>query len=373
MPGSHADWFLVRVIYSSVRSPTKLRDLLALNFWVFSTSRLNWAVAGLCSISLAGIAFLPVVSSGKNSFVANVFLILYFSSWYFTQIGVVCMFLLLLCTPLQVLRRGTLGPKTFTIGEENFTEDDGRVQTEIPWKKIRSISKTHKHIFVRLGRLRYFILSARDFPDSAAFAQYYATLEKLRRNATDTLNIAEPSVEVRPLTKGEAAVHFLIRVLQPSDAEAYRALRLQALHEQPPAFGALPHDEPTASAAAARLEANDDRRVFGAFSGDHLVGIVRVSRYASSNEKHRAYLAGLYVLPAQRKAGIGRALANAAIKWASTAPGVRRLNLTVVTSQTAAISLYESLGFHRYGIERETFSDGGKYYDEALMTLALTS
>jgi ribosomal protein S18 acetylase RimI-like enzyme len=52
--------------------------------------------------------------------------------------------------------------------------------------------------------------------------------------------------------------------------------------------------------------------------------------------------------------------------------GARRVNLMFVTQQEAAIRLYQSLGFRIYGTEPETFSKGGCFYDEHLMTLKFT-
>jgi RimJ/RimL family protein N-acetyltransferase len=164
-----------------------------------------------------------------------------------------------------------------------------------------------------------------------------------------------------------------IRALSPADAQSYRFVRLLALHEQPPAFGSLPEDEPNLSELAARLAESNDRCFFGAFQDDQLIGVVRISRYSASNEKHRAYLGGLYVLPAFRRNGCGRSLVRQALSWAANARGIRRVNLTVVTQQKAAICLYRSLGFRIYGTEQETFSKAGRFYDEHLMTLELTS
>jgi RimJ/RimL family protein N-acetyltransferase len=164
-----------------------------------------------------------------------------------------------------------------------------------------------------------------------------------------------------------------VRVLTPADAETYRSVRLCALHEQPPAFGSLPEVEPTLSETIARLSESDDRCFFGAFQGEQLIGIIRLSRYSAPNEKHRAYLAGLYVLPPFRYHGCGRALVRQALSWAANAPGIRRVNLTVVTQQKAAIRLYQSFGFRIYGTEQETFSRDGQFYDEHLMTLELNS
>ncbi|PSN14117.1 GNAT family N-acetyltransferase [filamentous cyanobacterium CCT1] len=164
-----------------------------------------------------------------------------------------------------------------------------------------------------------------------------------------------------------------VRVLIPVNAEAYRSVRLCSLHEQPPAFGSLPELEPNLSETAARLAESDDRCFFGAFKGEQLVGIIRLSRYSAPNEKHRAYLAGFYVLPPFRCYGYGRALIHKALDRAKNTLGIRRVNLTVVTKQEVAIRLYQSFGFRIYGTEEETFSRDGQFYDEHLMTLKLNS
>jgi RimJ/RimL family protein N-acetyltransferase/SAM-dependent methyltransferase len=164
---------------------------------------------------------------------------------------------------------------------------------------------------------------------------------------------------------------FQVRMLTSADAKVYREVRLQALHEHPPAFGSVPEDEPNLSETAARLVASDDRCFFGAFQGEQLIGIVRLSRYESPNEKHRAYLGGLYVLPAFRRNGCGRALVEQALSRSANIPNIRRINLTVVTGQEAALRLYQSLGFQIYGTEQETFSRAGHFYDEHLLTLSI--
>lgn len=166
---------------------------------------------------------------------------------------------------------------------------------------------------------------------------------------------------------------FSVRRLTPADAEAYRNVRLQALHEHPPAFGSLPETEPSLAETAAKLAESNDQCFFGAFQDEQLIGIIRLARYSAPNEMHRAYLAGLYVMPPFRRTGCGRALVCEALGQAAKAPGIRRVNLTVVTQQVGAIRLYQSFGFRIYGTEPETFSKAGKFYDEHLMTLELNS
>jgi RimJ/RimL family protein N-acetyltransferase/diadenosine tetraphosphate (Ap4A) HIT family hydrolase len=164
-----------------------------------------------------------------------------------------------------------------------------------------------------------------------------------------------------------------VRVMTPADAEAYRPMRLQALEEEPPAFGSLPSDEPELAETAARLAESKDRFFLGAFHDGQLVGSVRLSRYPGSTEKHRAYLAGFYVLPAFRRRGYGRALVREALTRARAAGDIRIVTLSVVAGNVEAIQLYQSFGFQFHGLEREAFCRDNRYYDEYLMTLVLIS
>jgi RimJ/RimL family protein N-acetyltransferase len=63
---------------------------------------------------------------------------------------------------------------------------------------------------------------------------------------------------------------------------------------------------------------------------------------------------------------------HAAIAHAQTMRGIRQVQLSVTTNNTAASTLYASLGFAEYGREREALCVNGELYDETLMALALT-
>jgi len=161
-----------------------------------------------------------------------------------------------------------------------------------------------------------------------------------------------------------------IRELNPSDTASYRAIRIQALDEWPPAFGspAVEEKEKSIEETERFLSGSKERKLFGSFDGHKLTGIIRHSLYSGSNEGHRAYIAGLYVDPDHRGQGIGRALLARGIEESKKNNEIRRLNLNVVSDQKAAISLYESMGFEKCGIDYEAFSAKGRYFDEILMT-----
>ncbi len=164
-----------------------------------------------------------------------------------------------------------------------------------------------------------------------------------------------------------------IRTLTPADVKEYRVLRLAALYEQPPAFGTPVEKEKKLAleAVALRLQESEETYILGAFSGDMLVGTIRFSRFEEANEKHRGFIAGLYVRPDFRRRGFARALVTEVLERARQDTGFRRIHLTVVTAQDAAIQLYKSFGFCIYGTEHEAFSNQGQFYDEHLMELLL--
>lgn len=52
--------------------------------------------------------------------------------------------------------------------------------------------------------------------------------------------------------------------------------------------------------------------------------------------------------------------------------GLKQINLSVVTINTAAVELYKKLGFQPYGIEKNAIEYIGQGYDEEYMTYYLS-
>jgi ribosomal protein S18 acetylase RimI-like enzyme len=104
------------------------------------------------------------------------------------------------------------------------------------------------------------------------------------------------------------------------------------------------------------LLAGGDTEVLLAGAGPDGVAVLRF-RPAIWAEALECYLAELYVAPAQRGRGLGRALMEAAIELARER-GSAWMDLGTSETDTAARSLYESLGF----INREGGPDGPVSY-----------
>ena len=86
--------------------------------------------------------------------------------------------------------------------------------------------------------------------------------------------------------------------------------------------------------------------------------------------EHILMVRGLAVDQDRRRAGVGRALIEAAANEAR-ARGARRLTLGVLGPNEAARRLYESAGFVVEGVQREYFLLEGEYVDDVLMALDL--
>ncbi|HUZ72065.1 MAG TPA: GNAT family N-acetyltransferase [Stellaceae bacterium] len=75
---------------------------------------------------------------------------------------------------------------------------------------------------------------------------------------------------------------------------------------------------------------------------------------------------GIGVHPARRGEGLGTALMRAMERWAASV-GIHRLQLTVLTTNAPAISLYRKVGFAIEGVLRARAECNGSMLDEYIM------
>ena len=167
---------------------------------------------------------------------------------------------------------------------------------------------------------------------------------------------------------------MLIRVLTAADASDFRALRIRALREHPEAFGRTPEEvQPVAAIAEHfRTDAGSDADfTLGALDGETLVGMAGCHREPALKQRHVAHVWGVYVVPEQRRTGLGRRLIREVIARARTWPGLEFLWLDVTTVNQGARALYESCGFRSVAVKPRSLKVGDRYYNEELMALDL--
>ena len=96
-----------------------------------------------------------------------------------------------------------------------------------------------------------------------------------------------------------------------------------------------------------------------------------ISLHISNIEKvkHKGYITTGLMEDYQQQ-GFATKMFEETIAWARN-QGLRRLELTVLTHNNPAISLYEKMGFMIEGIKRESIYMEGLYHDELYMAKML--
>lgn len=172
---------------------------------------------------------------------------------------------------------------------------------------------------------------------------------------------------------------MVVRLLQPTEAEAYAALRREMLADAPWAFSSDPSHDQKAQAQsvraglelAAREPGGAGTHLHVVSEGDRLVAAAGLWRESTVKRRHVAGIWGVYVTPAARGRGLARRVVAAAIETARTWEGVRSVQLSVSANSPAARHVYESLGFVAWGREPGALLVDGVLYDEVHMARAL--
>jgi ribosomal protein S18 acetylase RimI-like enzyme len=154
----------------------------------------------------------------------------------------------------------------------------------------------------------------------------------------------------------------------PADVRLYREIRLEALQQAPEAFGSTFEQECSLSLAQFE-DALTTADVFGAFRETDLLGMAGYRTQAGAKQAHKGLLWGMYVRSIARGTGVAKHLVEAVLGHARER--VELVQLTVVSENEAAQRLYRSCGFVAYGHEVHALKQGGRYYDEVLMAVAL--
>jgi RimJ/RimL family protein N-acetyltransferase len=163
-----------------------------------------------------------------------------------------------------------------------------------------------------------------------------------------------------------------IRRLAPSDAPAFRTLRLRALWEFPQAFtSSYEEDEKLPIEASEKRLASQLQKFWGAFEGAELCGMVGLERQPRAKNRHKAAVVGMYVVHEQMGRGIGGALLKALVEDAR-ASRLELLVLTVTEGDSAALRLYERCGFRSFGIEPHAIKVDDRTYAKNHMYLTLS-
>lgn len=169
--------------------------------------------------------------------------------------------------------------------------------------------------------------------------------------------------------------YAVVRRLAAADLADYKALRDDMLLAHADAF--------TSDAATDRRQEPADylqrlgldrsgggHFLLGARRGARLLGAIGCERDARQKVNHIGHVIGMMVHADARRHGVGRALLDACIAEARRA-GLETLTLTVTAGNDAAVALYETSGFVRFGLLTRALKVGRVYHDKLHMALVL--
>ena len=163
---------------------------------------------------------------------------------------------------------------------------------------------------------------------------------------------------------------FIVRQALETDARALIALRCRLFEEtsfmlwEPGEFMQTEDDE---RARVIRLNQQPNSLMLVAQAGIQLVGVLSATGDKRKQLCHTSSLS-VGVVKSHWSLGIGSRMVQEAVHWSAEA-GLKRLELTVHTSNRRAISVYMRYGFEVEGLRRSSLLVDGKYINEYLMSL----
>ncbi|TRL40508.1 GNAT family N-acetyltransferase [Rhizobium straminoryzae] len=159
-----------------------------------------------------------------------------------------------------------------------------------------------------------------------------------------------------------------IRRILADEVEAFRRIRLEALHNEPSSFASSYDDWVSLSTDEWKQRLRDP--VFIAFQGSEPVGIVGLRPQRARKMAHRATIIMVYVRNDQRGSGLAHKLLHAVADHAR-GMGISQLELAVSGDNIPAIRFYSREGFLEVGRIPCGFIHDGKEIDDVLMMCRL--
>jgi len=163
----------------------------------------------------------------------------------------------------------------------------------------------------------------------------------------------------------------ILRLLDASDVEVFRQIRLESLRLAPSAFGSSVEDWQALSDQEWRRRITDNA-VFLAFADDAPVGIMGLIRVRGAKTAHRATIVMVYVRESLRGQGVSTKLLATLTDHARRS-GIRQLELVVSVENSVALNFYRRNGFVEVGRIPGGYCMGGREIDEIMMARRIDS
>lgn len=160
-----------------------------------------------------------------------------------------------------------------------------------------------------------------------------------------------------------------VKYFLEKDWAAWKEIRLEALRVQPDSFGSSYEEEALYQEHDWQKFINENV-ILGAFLNGELVGCGGFFVFKFLKMKHKGVMFGLYVKPKARNKGVASKIIRMIINHAKNS--VTLLYCSVVTTNQAALKLYQKYGFKIYGTELKALKIENVYFDEYQLALEMT-
>lgn len=169
--------------------------------------------------------------------------------------------------------------------------------------------------------------------------------------------------------------NFIARKIKEDEWQKYKKIRLEALKNDPQAFGSSYERENQKSDNEweEKLKLSntaDSKKIFVGIDNDSN-GFLAIGGAYAENDLGEWNVIAIYVDPEYRGQGVSKVLLSEIINTLTVRGNVRRLILRVNVNQQAAVNLYRSLGFVIINKEGKQLLGDGNFYDEFEMALDL--
>ena len=160
--------------------------------------------------------------------------------------------------------------------------------------------------------------------------------------------------------------NITFRILDPSELELLRAIRLRAIKEEPTAF-LDDYEEWKDNPLKMYGRFFNNGHVACAFMGDQAVGMSGLYRQPGCKLRHKGMIGAVYVAPEARRRGVAKKLIKL-LEDKAISLDIEQLSLSTNIKNPMTVSLYESLGFIACGVEMHLLKmPDGSYIDDVQM------
>jgi ribosomal protein S18 acetylase RimI-like enzyme len=163
-------------------------------------------------------------------------------------------------------------------------------------------------------------------------------------------------------------MNITVSKLKVSEWKKYKTLRLEALKNNPSAFGESYEEKLKSNDQQWKDDLQDSLDENGNvmfFANDEQAPIRMIGAYwqDTTKFKHIANICSVYVCETYRNQGIGKLLMQTIMDYLANILQFEKIKLSVVSNKIPALKMYENLGFQQTGKLQKELKVGNEYYD----------